>query len=137
MTFDKKSYQKKYQRKWYEANREKINKRHREYNRVHKENLRKYDAERYQKLQLGIKEYRWGKIGLNSKEAVRIYQSVNICGICNEPNISGKNKQLDHDHITMKIRGVLCNNCNNMLGRAHDNIEILQNAISYLRGDNR
>src|SRR2546428_4504941 len=65
----------------------------------------------------------WKKLGLNIEEAQRIYNSSNKCKICKEP-ISGKNKHLDHDHKTMKIRGVLCSKCNNGLGNFKDSIEI-------------
>lgn len=40
---------------------------------------------------------------------------------------------LDHDHITKKFRGILCNRCNVILGFAGDNENILRNAIKYLR----
>jgi len=39
---------------------------------------------------------------------------------------------VDHDHETKIIRGLLCDNCNVMIGHAHENIEILKNAIKYL-----
>ena len=40
---------------------------------------------------------------------------------------------VDHDHKTEKIRGLLCSNCNFLLGQAGDSEEILSNAIEYLR----
>ena len=40
---------------------------------------------------------------------------------------------LDHNHVTGYIRGLLCFNCNAMLGKAKDNTKILQNAIEYLK----
>lgn len=46
-----------------------------------------------------------------------------------------KNKsqpQVDHCHITGKIRGLLCGKCNSILGYCNDNIEILKNTIIYL-----
>lgn len=39
---------------------------------------------------------------------------------------------IDHCHSTGEIRGLLCTNCNTMLGKAKDNIVILQSAIFYL-----
>lgn len=41
---------------------------------------------------------------------------------------------VDHCHRTGKIRGLLCSNCNTVLGMAKDDIEILKTAINYLAG---
>ena len=40
---------------------------------------------------------------------------------------------VDHDHITNKVRGLLCNNCNRALGLFQDSPEILESALSYLK----
>lgn len=40
---------------------------------------------------------------------------------------------VDHCHTTNKVRGLLCMNCNLLLGYAKDNVDILANAIEYLR----
>jgi hypothetical protein len=39
---------------------------------------------------------------------------------------------VDHDHITGKVRGLLCNDCNTILGMAKDNVEVLQALAVYL-----
>jgi hypothetical protein len=65
------------------------------------------------------------------------------CPICkkSEKEISsgGGNKSsnwvLDHDHETSLFRGWLCNNCNMGLGSFKDDVEILNNAIEYLKND--
>ncbi len=57
------------------------------------------------------------------------------CAICDMTlNSNSKTKHLcvDHDHKTGKVRGLLCGNCNRLLGNAKDNVEILQKAIEYL-----
>lgn len=41
---------------------------------------------------------------------------------------------IDHCHTTGKVRGVLCLNCNTVLGKAYDNVDILSSAITYLKG---
>ena len=41
---------------------------------------------------------------------------------------------VDHNHETGEVRGLLCNNCNAMLGLAADNPIILLKAIQYLKG---
>ena len=44
-----------------------------------------------------------------------------------------KKFHVDHCHSTDKIRGLLCPDCNHLLGFAKDNTEILKNAIDYLQ----
>ena len=38
----------------------------------------------------------------------------------------------DHEHTTLKPRGILCSTCNIMLGQAQDNPEILRGGAEYL-----
>lgn len=55
------------------------------------------------------------------------------CAIC-KTHISNLsvNLAVDHCHKSLKIRGLLCYNCNSGLGRFKDNIDLLAKAISYL-----
>lgn len=39
---------------------------------------------------------------------------------------------VDHDHVTNKVRQLLCSTCNIMIGHAQDDINILAKAIEYL-----
>lgn len=52
------------------------------------------------------------------------------CAVCLVPM---KKPHLDHNHATGHARGFLCARCNYLLGLAHDNKELLQKAINYLR----
>lgn len=56
------------------------------------------------------------------------------CGICGSKDSGTKQGgfHIDHNHITQKVRGLLCHQCNLMLGNAKDNVEILQAAMEYL-----
>jgi hypothetical protein len=54
-----------------------------------------------------------------------------ICGTAFEDSF-GKNVHVDHDHKTGKVRGLLCQGCNHLLGRAKDDPQILLNAVDYL-----
>lgn len=58
------------------------------------------------------------------------------CAICatDTPSTS-TGWHIDHCHSTKAVRGILCQPCNNMLGMAKDNINILQKAIEYLGGN--
>ena len=59
----------------------------------------------------------------------------NVCAICKQSE-SRKGKPrlaVDHDHKTGKIRSLLCDRCNRLLGNAKDNISLLAEAIQYLR----
>lgn len=54
-----------------------------------------------------------------------------VCAICKNGN--GKRAMnVDHDHATGAVRGLLCDRCNPMLGYARDDIAVLQTAIEYL-----
>ena len=58
-----------------------------------------------------------------------------ICGNSERSLLRGKIKKLsvDHDHATGQVRGLLCNDCNRLLGNAKDNIATLRQAILYLQ----
>jgi hypothetical protein len=55
------------------------------------------------------------------------------CAICNK---EFKSLCVDHSHFTNDIRGLLCHQCNLMIGNAKENIDILKNAINYLNENN-
>jgi hypothetical protein len=54
------------------------------------------------------------------------------CKICGELLDLWRSTHLDHNHTTGKIRGLLCRNCNSLLGYSKENIDILNKAIYYL-----
>jgi hypothetical protein len=58
------------------------------------------------------------------------------CKICLKPQIENVRSVLyvDHCHETGKVRGLLCQQCNSLLGNAKDNLQILFKAIDYLKG---
>ena len=64
-------------------------------------------------------------------EAIRHQQGAR-CAICDGGPIGREHFDIDHDHATGNIRGLLCTNCNGGLGKFHDDPAILQSAIDYL-----
>jgi hypothetical protein len=56
------------------------------------------------------------------------------CGI-HKAKIKGL-LHVDHCHDTGKVRGLLCVSCNTGLGKFHDDIDLLKDAINYLEKHN-
>ncbi len=55
------------------------------------------------------------------------------CAICGKHQVEFKKKLcVDHNHETGKIRGLLCNKCNSLLGYAGESPDVLHNAVKYL-----
>ena len=40
---------------------------------------------------------------------------------------------VDHNHVTGKVRELLCFNCNSVFGHVRDNVEILSKCLEYLK----
>lgn len=96
-----------------------------------------------------LEYYRNGKGKVNNRKGLltRIYNidqetydnmildQQGVCAICKRPETRDKTKYLsvDHDHLTNKVRGLLCAKCNSALGQFEDNIEVMENAILYLK----
>ena len=91
------------------------------------ENWRRANPEKAKSSQL---KTRYG-ITLSEKQQM-IENQKGKCALCSVDLIDLKKTHLDHCHITKKIRGILCQHCNHMLGHAKDNIQTLKNAVQYL-----
>lgn len=95
----------------------------------------------YQKTDKGkaSQKYRYikYKYNLSRGEYDNLVLSNSTCQICGTDVIfSGRSKEsacVDHDHATERVRGILCNHCNRVLGLVNDNIGVLQKAINYLQ----
>lgn len=86
------------------------------------------------RLGLSGREYRLRRvfgISLEEYEKLAVAQG-NACAICRNPPKSRKNLDVDHDHKTGKVRGLLCNLCNMGLGSFRDDRNLLHSAIAYL-----
>jgi len=60
-----------------------------------------------------------------------LFEQDGVCAICKEPS-SGRALDIDHDHKTGKVRGLLCSNHNRALGLFSDDIILLLRATEYL-----
>jgi len=74
------------------------------------------------------------RYGITPSQYKKMYEFQNgRCAIC---EIEKSKLVVDHSHSTNKIRGLLCNGCNIILGSIHDDTGKLQNAINYLNKNN-
>jgi Recombination endonuclease VII len=76
------------------------------------------------------------KYGLTPESFDELLKNQGGCGICKIKDCkdsAGRGFHIDHCHQSSKVRGILCNRCNLMLGHAKDNIATLEAAIQYLK----
>jgi hypothetical protein len=132
----------KWNRDYYKKNKEKIGEEHCVYYQKNKK-----------RIKANMVEYRKRNPDFSKISNLRIFYGLTLdeynqilieqewkCKICGiELIIKGPRvtqPHIDHDHKTKKIRGILCSNCNHLLGHGKDNIDIIKKAIIYLERNN-
>lgn len=121
------------QRRKYERNAEKY-----AALRIAKRDPEKFRAERrayYAKNKSSwLDRFRIAKYGVTPElYAEMLAEQQGKCPICGlQFDGSPRQEHVDHDHVTGKVRGVLCRDCNLGLGRFKDNPDALASAIRYL-----
>lgn len=70
--------------------------------------------------------------GLTRQELDLLLSQHDRCAICGSPEWGRKGPQVDHCHETGRVRGILCSNCNQGLGRFGDDPALLRAAAGYL-----
>jgi hypothetical protein len=100
-----------------------------------------YIAHREEALAYSVSYWRWNgpgrRHGITRNECDALlasqYGKCAICGTTLVPNNVTRNGTcIDHDHVTGKVRGLLCNNCNVALGHARDDPALLLKMVTYL-----
>lgn len=73
-----------------------------------------------------IRRYR-----VNRSDFMTLIKKQNFCcAICKKP--FEKTPNIDHDHDTGIVRGLLCSNCNVGIGMFQHNTVIIKSAMSYI-----
>lgn len=73
------------------------------------------------------------RYGLSVEEYQRILDSQNgRCAICKNPPSEKRELDIDHDHNTGKVRGLLCQSCNIGIGFLKDDYFLVRTAADYI-----
>jgi len=116
-----------YAKKYGKVNNERRRKKYANESEYRTQQLRRAEESRLKRV-YGITQVQYDQM-LKDQNGV-----CKICGYANPVSKKGTPRALavDHDHISGKIRGLLCNSCNSLLGHAHDNCDLLRAALKYL-----
>jgi hypothetical protein len=71
--------------------------------------------------------------GINADQYEAILKEQNgVCAICYQPEPCNRMLAVDHCHCSLKVRGLLCTNCNMAIGKFKENVEFIKNAVQYM-----
>lgn len=135
------------QRAYFLRNKRKINESQKRWRALNPDKVRKYRAnyEKNHPVQIEEKNFRTKvyflkKVDLSFDQFKEMLERQDHrCAICgNKEKLkhqSGTARLLciDHDHKTMKVRGLLCQRCNTAIGFLNDDISLVQKALAYLK----
>jgi hypothetical protein len=118
-----KEYQKEYQKHWFKDNPEKAAAKARRFHQT--------DRGKAIKRKCNLKAIFW-----TPELWEKTYkEQKGVCAVCGgaSGDNTGRKLSADHDHKNKIPRGLLCGECNLMLGKAKDNPAILEAGALYLR----
>lgn len=124
------SWKKKYGRDYYANNKDEVLKRNRERYAANPD----HDRDKHLRRKYGITLVQYRQMEADQG---------GVCKLCGDPPSvhhrqklpGGGNLQVDHDHKTNRVRGLLCGDCNRALGLFKDAPALLMKAVGYLNGD--
>lgn len=104
---------------------------------VNEENLKRYhnntstrDAHSRAAHKHRVKSY-----GLTVEDYQQMWDSCGgVCEICG--SASERRLCVDHNHITGKVRGLLCSKCNSAIGFVKEDLSLVEKLIDYLKVHN-
>ncbi len=134
---NRKEERKQYQKQYYNDKNIKLKEYQKQYRLNNKEKIKQYcmnnkELRKQQRRKINLKQY-----GITPKQYNEIFnKQEGKCAICDKHQNEFKRALfVDHNHITNKIRGLLCSKCNFILGNANDSIELLEKTIKYLKNN--
>jgi hypothetical protein len=119
--------------RYYEKNKHIINERRRS---AYSDNPDKIRSARRKWYAENKAKVRMRNYGIDDGRISQMLRDQNgSCAICSVRFVETSARvpyDIDHCHKTRKVRGLLCNACNKMLGLAKDNPDILKRGAEYL-----
>lgn len=119
-------------KEWREANKDRLRAYMAEWRETHREHMREKAA-----AWRAANPKRWRprvllrKYGLTTDDfRDLLVGQAGRCLICH--HVPSEDLVVDHNHATGRVRGLLCQKCNRMLGHVGDDPRILRSAIGYL-----
>ncbi len=93
-----------------------------EKNRYKKTKVQRREKHLIRKYSIFLKDY-----------SIMLIEQRGCCAICSKPEEEESYQVLhvDHCHKTGRVRGLLCRNCNHVLGLMKDNPELLRRAADF------
>jgi hypothetical protein len=108
----------------YNKKRDRINALAREKNRLNPERTKNHSLKQ--------------KFGITLSEYNKMSEQQNhVCAVCGNPETVKRGQKtktlaVDHCHETNKIRGLLCQKCNQALGLLKENVTTITNLLNYI-----
>jgi hypothetical protein len=138
-----------YVREWKSEHKDSVKVGHKKYRENNADTLlskhREYNSNNREKINLNNRIYNYthpdskmsthltNRYKITKTEYDNMFSLQNgVCAICG--NTGGKKRLcVDHNHITGKIRGLLCDGCNVGIGRLKDSVSLVEKALDYLK----
>lgn len=99
----------------------------------------KFKKENPEKYKIKVRESAWKEQGIDCNNMLYNEMFINqsgYCAVCRRHQSDLKRRlDVDHNHFTNNVRGLLCSSCNAAIGSlgADSGVELLQKAIEYIR----
>jgi hypothetical protein len=119
---------------WRQKNRDWIRTREKAYREANRDKRKTYEKAYYAKNPHKRKSnhLKW-KYGLSLDQFNKMFDTQGCkCAICRTSKFGTHGPVTDHCHDGGHVRGILCSNCNSMIGHGRNSTRILASAIKYL-----
>jgi len=125
--------------KWKSEHPDQVRESRRRYREGHRGELTKYATVYRRSLPMETRQKLNRKVDLKRKYGVTVewYDAQLIaqdgrCAICSDPVGSGRALAVDHNHTTLRNRGLLCGHCNPLLHKLEADSDWMAKAVQYL-----